>query len=69
MEIKLNGKSTVLESGNLSLLDLLAAQGINAEAAGIAVAINWAVVPRSQWASQRIAAGDEVEIITARQGG
>ncbi|WP_460798214.1 sulfur carrier protein ThiS [Microbacterium sp. GXF0217] len=36
---------------------------------GIAVAVNQAVVPRSRWSSAALAAGDEVEVLTAVQGG
>jgi sulfur carrier protein len=35
----------------------------------IAVAVNGAVVPRGAWAELRVAAGDEVEIVGAAQGG
>ncbi len=34
-----------------------------------AIAINYDVVPRSQWAETALKAGDEIEIITPRQGG
>jgi sulfur carrier protein len=36
---------------------------------GCAVAVNDLVVPRSRWASQAIAPGDRVEVLTAAQGG
>ncbi len=36
---------------------------------GIAVARNRQVVPRSQWASEVLADGDRVEIVTAAAGG
>lgn len=36
---------------------------------GVAVAVNAAVVPRSRWGETRLSAGDEVEILTAVQGG
>jgi len=36
---------------------------------GIAVARNREVVPRSQWGSTPLAAGDVVEIVTAAAGG
>lgn len=36
---------------------------------GVAVAVNNAVVPRSDWGSTTLAAGDTVEIITSVQGG
>lgn len=37
--------------------------------AGIAAALNGAVVPRSAWAATRLGEGDEVEVLTAAQGG
>lgn len=36
---------------------------------GVAVAVNDAVVPRSQWAQQALQAGDRVLIVQAVQGG
>jgi sulfur carrier protein len=36
---------------------------------GVAVALDASVVPRSRWSATRPAAGAEVEIITAMQGG
>ncbi|MBT1002927.1 sulfur carrier protein ThiS [Paenarthrobacter sp. DKR-5] len=36
---------------------------------GVAVALNAEVVPRSRWASTPVAAGDDIEIVTAVQGG
>ncbi|MCX2934159.1 sulfur carrier protein ThiS [Mycobacterium sp. CVI_P3] len=35
---------------------------------GIAVAVNWSVVPRSQWDSA-VPTGARVEVVTAVQGG
>ena len=35
---------------------------------GIAVAVNWSVLPRSQWDST-VPAGARVEVVTAVQGG
>ncbi len=35
---------------------------------GIAVAVNWAVLPRSEWDSV-LPAGAKVEVVTAVQGG
>lgn len=37
--------------------------------AGIAVAVNGEVVPRSSWAKTELAEDDEVEVLTAAQGG
>ena len=36
---------------------------------GVAVAVNGAVVPRSQWAATTLRPGDRVEILVAAQGG
>ena len=36
---------------------------------GIAVAIGDDVVPRAEWDSKRLCDGDEIEILTAVQGG
>ncbi|WP_427018726.1 sulfur carrier protein ThiS [Pseudarthrobacter sp. P1] len=36
---------------------------------GVAVARNADIVPRSQWSATEVAAGDDVEIVTAVQGG
>ena len=36
---------------------------------GVAVALNGEVVPRSRWGEASLAAGDELEVVGARQGG
>jgi len=36
---------------------------------GVAAAVNGEVVRKASWASTRLAAGDEVEVVTAVQGG
>jgi sulfur carrier protein len=36
---------------------------------GVAAALNGAVVPRHAWAATQISDGDEVEVLTATQGG
>jgi sulfur carrier protein len=38
-------------------------------ASGVAAALNGDVIRRSAWASTRLAAGDEVEVVTAVPGG
>lgn len=37
--------------------------------AGIAAAVNGVVIARSQWGASPIEPGDEVEVLTAAQGG
>jgi sulfur carrier protein len=38
-------------------------------ATGVAAALNGDVIRRASWASTTLAAGDEVEVVTAVQGG
>lgn len=78
MNITLNGESHALDAGtSLSVLVTrltgrpLASDGkaTDGRKLGVAVARNAAVVPRSQWAATALAEGDDVEIVTAVQGG
>ena len=39
------------------------------EGTHFAIALNYDVVPKSRWAETPLSAGDEIEIITPRQGG
>jgi sulfur carrier protein len=39
------------------------------EGTHFAIALNYDVVPKSRWAETPLKAGDEIEIITPRQGG
>ncbi|UWU94662.1 sulfur carrier protein ThiS [Bradyrhizobium sp. CB1015] len=39
------------------------------EGSHFAIALNYDVVPKSRWAETSLKAGDEIEIITPRQGG
>ncbi|TSE15137.1 sulfur carrier protein ThiS [Arthrobacter sp. KBS0703] len=50
---------------------ILAADGQAADGQrlGVAVARNSEVVPRSQWHSTALAEGDDIELVTAVQGG
>ena len=43
--------------------------GLEPARKGIAVAVNGAVLPRGDWAAAALRDGDEVEILTAVQGG
>ena len=64
--IRVNGE---IEPLTATLSALLAEKEIAPDAKGVAVAINGTVVPRTSWLSTRLAAGDQVEIVRARQGG
>jgi sulfur carrier protein len=48
---------------------LLADRDVAPNARGVAVALNGSVVPRTQWATTALRAGDVVEIVRAMQGG
>lgn len=67
VEITLNGDSILLTS--TPLVDALCELGYDPEQQGIAVALNMAVVPRSEWPETSIADGDRIDIVGAKQGG
>lgn len=67
VEITLNGVRTTV-SAPLSI-ETLVADVAKGPAVGLAVAVNEAVVPRAQWPSRHIAAGDVIEIVRATRGG
>lgn len=65
MHVIVNGRQTEIAATNLDrLLDEL-----DYEDTYVAVAVNAQVVPRARWADTRLASGDQIEIITPRQGG
>jgi len=65
MRVTVNGEDVELD-GDTSVAQLLAARGLSQQ--GIAVAVDWAVLPRSQW-HLALADGATLEIVTAVQGG
>ena len=67
MRIVLNGDP--VDTGAATVRSLLDEQGIDAEARGVAVAVNEAVVPRRDWAQAALDAGDAVEIVKPFRGG
>ena len=67
MTVRVNDKSLAV-ADTTTLTQLLDELGLSASK-GVAVAINDAVVPRSAWLTQRLAAGDHVLVIQATQGG
>ena len=78
MNIKLNGSEhAVADDASVSTLvsaitgRVLDHRGQAADGGklGVAVARNSEVVPRSQWAATPLADGDELELVTAVQGG
>lgn len=78
MNIILNGSPRAVADGaSVAVLvseitgRALAADGQAADGGklGVAVAQNAQVVPRSQWSATALAEGDDVELVTAVQGG
>ena len=67
MRVEINGERRELAAAEATLAELLATLGI--EANGVAVACNGRVVRRGQYAQQRIAEGDRIEIVRAVAGG
>ena len=65
MRVTVNGESKEISSASVdALLDELDYGGTH-----FAIALNYDVVPKSRWAETQLKAGDEIEIITPRQGG
>ena len=53
----------------LTIADVVANETGEKDATGIAIALNQAVVPRSQWENRQVTNGDEIDILVAVQGG
>ena len=66
MTIVVNGEPHVCVDPT-SLADAVAL--LTAAAAGVAAAVNGEVVRRAAWTQTQLADGDEVEVVTAVQGG
>ena len=68
MKIRVNGKEKTVRQ-NLNVYDLLTALELNPTQAGIAVAVDREVIPKTTWQSTELRENSEVEIIRAVQGG
>lgn len=66
MILEVNGKQVELEPG--ATVETVLEQ-LEVGAAGVAVALNGEVVPRSAWADTMLGPDDRVEVLTAAQGG
>ncbi|TVQ96366.1 MAG: sulfur carrier protein ThiS [Deltaproteobacteria bacterium] len=66
--VDVNGRPVEVPPG-APVPDVLHAAGIPADRKGIAVALDGAVVPRSQWAETQVDPGAVLEVVTATQGG
>ena len=67
IEITVNGETQRVAAAPLR--DALCEIGYDPEQQGIAVALNLTVVPRAEWSAVRVGAGDQLDIIGAKQGG
>ena len=68
MKIYINGEEKTVRS-NLNVHDLLITLELNPKQAGIAVAVDREVIPRTAWQATELREDSEVEIIRAVQGG
>jgi sulfur carrier protein len=66
--IVLNGQRSEVGAGD-TVAAVLARLGLQADARGIAVAVDGEVLPRAVWRSFALPEGARVEVLTAMQGG
>ena len=65
MRVTINGEARDIAATRIdALLNALEYEGSH-----FAIALNFDVLPKSRWAETHLKAGDEIEIITPRQGG
>ena len=65
MRVTVNGEQREIASRSVeALLGELEYEGTH-----FAIAVNYDVLPKSRWSQTQLQAGDEIEIITPRQGG
>ena len=65
MRVTVNGEQREITSSRVdALLGELEYEGTH-----FAIALNYDVLPRAKWAQTPLKTGDEIEIITPRQGG
>jgi sulfur carrier protein len=62
VQVKLNGEPCELPAGST-------VAALTKAASGVAAAVNGDVVPRGSWAATFLRDGDQVEVVTAVQGG
>lgn len=65
MLVIVNGEQREVNSGSVDAL----LSELDYEGTHFAIALNYDVVPKSRWVETALKAGDEIEIITPRQGG
>jgi sulfur carrier protein len=65
MRVTVNGESREIAASSVDAL----LRELDYEGTHFAIAVNYDVVPRGAWAATKLKTGDEIEIITPRQGG
>jgi sulfur carrier protein len=65
MRVIINGETREIAS---TRVDALLGE-LDYEGTHFAIAVNYDVLPKSRWAETSLKTGDEIEIITPRQGG
>ena len=65
MRVTVNGEQHEIAANSVAAL----LRELDYEGTHFAIALNYDVVPKSRWSETRLKAGDEIEIITPRQGG
>lgn len=66
--ITLNGERSDVSPGE-SVVAAIERLGLEADARGVAVAVDGEVVPRAQWEAFTLPEGARVEVLSAMQGG
>lgn len=66
--IVLNGERSDVQPGE-TVAAVLARLGLDADARGVAVAVDSEVIPRGSWESYALPRDARVEVLTAMQGG
>jgi sulfur carrier protein len=65
MRVTVNGEPREISSESVDAL----LSELDYEGTHFAIALNYDVLPKSRWAETALKNGDEIEIITPRQGG
>lgn len=67
MMLRINGSDETIAAATVA--ELLDQRGIEPTAKFLAVAVNGAIVPRTEWQRHALTAGDEIEIVRPFSGG
>ncbi len=65
MRVIVNGEQREIAASSIDAL----LRELEFEGTHFAIAVNYDVVPKNRWAETALQTGDEIEIITPRQGG